>query len=83
MLRNCRRSWFTSDGVKPAVRRRSKPRGAEVVLGSPVVVDERSVDRPGVEGCRREAEVGGGRAAAWASVLRSDGVSSSPMLQFT
>lgn len=32
---NCRRSWFTSAGVKPAVRKRSKPRG---VLRSVVVV---------------------------------------------
>jgi hypothetical protein len=31
IVRNWRRSWLTSAGVKPVVRRRSKPRGAGVV----------------------------------------------------
>lgn len=31
--RNCERRAVTSDAVKPALRRRSKPRGAGVVVG--------------------------------------------------
>lgn len=90
MLRNCRRSWFTSAGVKPAERRRSKPRGVAEVLGV-----------LGGSGEGRRGEVaspptwdpvvvvvvdvarGGGREAAVASASSSDEVRLSPMEQFT
>jgi len=93
MLRNWRRSWFTSDAVKPADNRRSKPRGgAEVVVfASPVAVSSPR-PRPSlvdddedeeVDASRDEEEVGGGRSAACASLSSSPAVNSSPMLQFT
>jgi hypothetical protein len=84
MLRNCSRSWFTSDAAKPAVRRRSKPRGAGDIVDDDVFGVE--MFRLGLDdgwwGWEEEV-VGGGRAAACASACRSEGSSSSPMLQFT
>lgn len=44
IARNCERSWAISVGVKPAERRRSKPRGAGVVV---VVVCRASLGESG------------------------------------
>lgn len=84
MARKLARRWVISAGVKPAVRRRSKPRGAGVVV---VVV----VETLGPDGSRVvvEGEVGAGRAraasavdAARVSAVRSVGESGSPMEQW-
>ena len=90
MPRNCNLSWFTSDAVKPAESKRSKPRGgADVVIGigdPPVDVFRSSAPggvKPREEVVREAEDVGGGRAAAFASLTSSEGESSSPMLQLT
>lgn len=86
MLRNWRRNWFTSAALKPALRRRSKPRGAAVVLGRGVLrppwVFGPGRGEPEGEGGRR-GDGGGGAAACVASAASSVVVRLSPMLQFT
>jgi hypothetical protein len=49
MARNWDRSVTISEGVKPAARRRSKPRGAGVVVeGGPLFSSEAEAERPEV-----------------------------------
>lgn len=82
--KNCDRRAAISVGVKPALRRRSKPRGARVVVVVVVVVaDEEAVspdpcwaDGVGArEGCVEAT-------AASASAASSDGVRASPIEQW-
>ena len=77
------RRWAISADVKPAVRRRSKPRGAGVVVEDGascfVPVEERSVVVS--EGLILEASAASASCATLVSALSSEAVRVSPMEQ--